>query len=227
MLEIKGDSVFKIRAYQRAAGAIDQLSWPLAAAAANGADLRKIPGVGKAISDKVQEYVATGRIAAYDRLAQEIPSGALELLEVPGMGPKTVKAATEELGIASVADLEAAAIDGRLAGLPRMGPKSAARILQQIRARRMRSDRTPLGIADAACAAVVEQLFAACPGLVSLTPAGSLRRWEETIGDIDLIAVSDNPAETGPGPGRPAICPRNPGAGRRQNLGGSRTRHPD
>ena len=198
MLEIKGDSVFKIRAYQRAAGAIDQLSWPLAAAAANGADLRKIPGVGKAISDKVQEYVATGRIAAYDRLAQEIPSGALELLEVPGMGPKTVKAAIAELGIASVADLEAAAIDGRLAGLPRMGAKSAARILQHIRARRMRSDRTPLGIADAACAAVVEQLFAACPGLVSLTPAGSLRRWEETIGDIDLIAVSDNPAETGP-----------------------------
>ena len=121
MLEIQGDSVFKIRAYQRAANTIDQLSWSLAEAAAAGDDLRKIPGVGKAISEKVQEYVATGRVAAYDRLAEELPRSVLELLEVPGMGPKTVKAATEELGITSVAELEMAALDGRLAQLPRMG----------------------------------------------------------------------------------------------------------
>ena len=198
MLEIKGDSVFKIRAYQRAANTIDQLSWSLPAAAANGEDLRKIPGIGKAISEKVQEYVATGRVAAYDRLAEELPSNVLELLEVPGMGPKTVKAAVAELGISSVAELEQAALDGRLAQLPRMGKKSAENILRHIHAQRMRSDRTPLGIASETCAAVTEQLFAACPGLVSLTPAGSLRRWEETIGDLDLIAVSDNPSETGP-----------------------------
>ena len=198
MLEIKGDSVFKIRAYQRAAGAIEQLSWSLAAAAAAGDDLRKIPGVGKAISEKVQEYIATGHIAAYDRLAEELPGSVLELLAVPGMGPKTVKAATEELGITSLAELEMAAEDGRLAQLPRLGKRSAANILRHIRARRLRSDRTPLGIAEATCAAVSARLFEACPGLVSLTPAGSLRRWEETIGDIDLIAVSDNPPETGP-----------------------------
>ena len=198
MLEIKGDSVFKIRAYQRAASTIEQLSWNLAAAAAAGDDLRKIPGIGKAISEKVQEYVATGQVAAYDRLAEEVPRSVLELLEVPGMGPKTVKAATEELGITSVAELEMAALDGRLAQLPRMGKRSAENILRHIQARRMRSDRTPLGIASATGAAVCAQLFDACPGLVSLTPAGSLRRWEETIGDIDLIAVSKNPAETGP-----------------------------
>ena len=197
MLEISGDSVFKIRAYQRAANTIDQLSWSLAAAAAAGDDLRKIPGVGKAISEKVQEYVATGRIAAYDRLAEELPPNVLELLEVPGMGPKTVKAAVAELGIGSVAELERAALDGRLAQLPRMGKKSVDNILRHIRAQRMRSDRTPLGIASQTCAAVSAQLFDACPGLVSLTPAGSLRRWEETIGDIDLIAVSENPSETG------------------------------
>ena len=80
MLEIKGDSVFKIRAYQRAANTIDQLSWSLATAAANGEDLRKIPGIGKAISEKVQEYVATGRVAAYDLLAEELPPSVLELL---------------------------------------------------------------------------------------------------------------------------------------------------
>ena len=195
LLEIQGDSVFKIRAYQRAAEAIDQLSWSLAGAEA--AELRKIPGVGKAISAKVLEYVSTGQVAAYERLAAEAPAGALALLEVPGMGPKTVRAATLELGIASVAELEAAALDGRLAGLPRLGKKSAEKILQQIRSQRMRSDRTPLGVASEVCAAVSAQLFDAVPGLVSLTAAGSLRRWEETIGDIDLIAVSDDPGGTG------------------------------
>ena len=198
MLEIKGDTVFKIRAYQRAANTIDQLSWSLATAAVNGEDLKKIPGIGKAISEKVQEYVATGHVVAYDRLAEELPPNVLELLEVPGMGPKTVKAAVDELGIGSVAELEQAALDGRLAQLPRMGKRSAENILRHIYAQRMRSDRTPLGVAAETCAAVTEQLFEACPGLVSLTPAGSLRRWEETIGDLDLIAISENPAETGP-----------------------------
>ena len=198
MLEIQGDSVFKIRAYQRAANTIDQLSWSLAEAAAAGDDLRKIPGVGKAISEKVQEYVATGRVAAYDRLAEELPRSVLELLEVPGMGPKTVKAATEELGITSVAELEMAALDGRLAQLPRMGKRSAENILRHIRAQRMRSDRTPLGIATETCEAVKAALFDACSGLISITAAGSLRRWEETIGDLDLIAVSERPEETGP-----------------------------
>ena len=197
MLEIKGDSTFKIRAYQRAANTIEQLSWSLADAAAAGDNLRKVPGVGKAISEKVQEYVATGHVVAYDRLAEELPPNVLDLLEVPGMGPKTVKAVVMELGIGSVAELEQAAVDGRLAQLPRMGQRSVENILRHIRAQRTRSARTPLGIAAATCATVSAQLFAACPGLVSLTPAGSLRRWEETIGDLDFIAISDTPAETG------------------------------
>ena len=198
LLEIKGDSAFKIRAYRRAASAIEQLSYPLAAAAADGADLRKIPGVGKAISDKVQELVSTGRVDAYCRLASELPAGALEMLAVPTLGPKTVKMVIDELQVGTVAELEQAAIDGRIAGLPRMGQKSADNILHHIRAQRMRSDRTPIGIASATCAEITAALFAACPNLVSLTPAGSLRRWEETIGDLDLIAVSDHPGETGP-----------------------------
>ena len=93
-------------------------------------------------------------MAAYDRLAEELPPNVLELLEVPGMGPKTVKAAVEELNIASVAELEQAALDGRLAQLPRMGKKSAENILRHIHAQRMRSDRTPLGIASETCSAV-------------------------------------------------------------------------
>ena len=197
MLEVKGESVFKIRAYQRAANTIDQLSWSLATAAAAGEDLRKIPGVGKAISDKVQELLTTGRVVAYDRLAEELPAGVLDLLEIPGMGPKTVKAAANELGITTVAELEMAALDGRLSQLPRMGKRSAENILRHIRAQRLRSDRTPLGIAMETCEAVSEALFEACSGLVSLTAAGSLRRWEETIGDLDLISISDDGEDVG------------------------------
>ena len=197
MLEVKGESVFKIRAYQRAANTIDQLSWSLAMASAAGEDLRKIPGVGKAISDKVQELLTTGRVVAYDRLAEELPAGVLDLLEIPGMGPKTVKAAANELGITTVAELEMAALDGRLSQLPRMGKRSAENILRHIRAQRLRSDRTPLGIAMETCEAVSEALFEACSGLVSLTAAGSLRRWEETIGDLDLISISDDGEDVG------------------------------
>lgn len=197
MLEVKGESVFKIRAYQRAANTIDQLSWSLATAAVAGEDLRKIPGVGKAISDKVQELLTTGRVVAYDRLAEELPAGVLDLLEIPGMGPKTVKAAANELGITTVAELEMAALDGRLSQLPRMGKRSAENILKHIRAQRLRSDRTPLGIAMETCEAVTEALFEACSGLVSLTAAGSLRRWEETIGDLDLISISDDGEDVG------------------------------
>ena len=197
MLEVKGESVFKIRAYQRAANTIDQLSWSLATAAVAGEDLRKIPGVGKAISDKVQELLTTGRMVAYDRLAEELPAGVLDLLEIPGMGPKTVKAAANELGITTVAELEMAALDGRLSQLPRMGKRSAENILRHIRAQRLRSDRTPLGIAMETYEAVSEALFEACSGLVSLTAAGSLRRWEETIGDLDLISISDDGEDVG------------------------------
>ena len=198
MLEVKGESVFKIRAYQRAANTIDQLSWSLATAAAAGEDLRKIPGVGKAISDKVQELLTTGRVVAYDRLAEELPAGVLDLLEIPGMGPKTVKAAANELGITTVAELEMAALDGRLSQLPRMGKRSAENILKHIRGSTV-CDPTgpPLGIAMETCEAVSEALFEACSGLVSLTAAGSLRRWEETIGDLDLISISDDGEDVG------------------------------
>jgi DNA polymerase (family 10) len=102
LLEMKGDTVFKIRAYQRAARTIGQLSSPLATAVENGEDLTKIPGVGKAISEKIAEYISTGQVSAYERLVEELPSGVLDLKEIPGVGPKMAMAISQQLGISTV-----------------------------------------------------------------------------------------------------------------------------
>ena len=144
MLEMQGESVFKIRAYQRAARAIEELSFPLAQAVNDGQKLTGIPGIGKAISDKIRELVTTGQVQTYERTRAALPEGALDLLAIPGIGPKTAMLIGRELGISTVEGVEQAALDGRLASLPRMGQKAADGILRHIRASRsMSSGRTP------------------------------------------------------------------------------------
>ena len=198
MLEMQGESVFKIRAYQRAARAIEELSFPLAQAVADGQKITAIPGIGKAISDKVRELVTTGQVQTYERTRAELPEGVLDLLAIPGIGPKTAMLIGTELGIGTVEGVEQAAMDGRLASLPRMGQKAADGILRHIRASRsMSSDRTPIGQALPAAEAVMAALRERDPDVTLLTPAGSLRRWEETIGDVDLVAVTPQPEELG------------------------------
>ena len=122
LLEMKGDTVFKIRAYQRAARTIGHLSFSLEQAVGEGVDLKKIPGIGKAISEKTQEYLETGRIRAYDELVGELPDGVLTLMTIPGIGPKSAMLITQELGISTIEGIEKAVHDGSLAALPRMGP---------------------------------------------------------------------------------------------------------
>ena len=195
LLEMKGDTIFKIRAYQRAARTIEQLSSPLVQAVENGEDLTKIPGVGKAISEKIAEFIGTGQVAAYQRLLEELPPGVLDLKDIPGIGPKTAVAIGVELGISTVEGVAEAAADGRLAGLPRMGQKAADSILRHIEAFQAIGSRTPIG------RALPEEVIAAlrkqCPEIGPLFPAGSLRRWEETIGDIDLIGTAPDPEAVG------------------------------
>jgi len=187
LLEMKGDTIFKIRAYQRAARIIEQLSSPLAQAVENGEDLTKIPGVGKAISEKITEFIGTGQVAAYQRLLEELPTGVLDLKDIPGIGPKTAVAIGVELGISTSQGVAEAAADGRLAGLPRMGQKAADRILRHIEAFQAIGSRTPIGQALPIAEEVIAALRKQCPEIGPLFPAGSLRRWEETIGDIDVI----------------------------------------
>jgi len=197
LLEMKGDTIFKIRAYQRAARIIEQLSSPLAQAVENGEDLTKIPGVGKAISEKIAEFIGTGQVATYQRLLEELPPGVLDLKDIPGIGPKTAVAIGVELGISTVEGVAEAAADGRLAGLPRMGQKAADSILRHIEAFQAIGSRTPIGQALPIAEEVIAALRKQCPEIGPLFPAGSLRRWEETIGDIDLIGIAPDPEAVG------------------------------
>ena len=198
MLEMQGESVFKIRAYQRAARAIEGLSLPLAKAVNDGQKLTGIPGIGKAISEKIQELVTTGRVRTFERVKSELPEGALDLLAIPGIGPKTAVLIGTELGISTIEGVELAAQDGRLAQLPRMGKKASDSILRHIRASRsMNTGRTPIGQALPTAESVMAALRERDDGIGLLTPAGSLRRWEETIGDVDLVAITPQPEELG------------------------------
>ena len=199
LLEMKGDTVFKIRAYQRAARTIGHLSFSLEQAVGEGVDLKKIPGIGKAISEKTQEYLDTGRIRAYDELVGELPDGVLTLMTIPGIGPKSAMLITKELGISTIEGIEKAVHDGTLAALPRMGRRTAQNILRHIQTVGSKNGRTPIGPALAVAEDTVAALRAECPYVEQLYPAGSLRRWEETIGDIDLVGVAPEELQAGVG----------------------------
>ena len=190
LLEMKGDTVFKIRAYQRAARTISHLSFSLEQAVREEVDLKKIPGIGKAISEKTREYLETGRVRAYEELIGELPDGVLTLMTIPGIGPKSAMLISEELGVSTIEGIEKAIHDGSLAALPRMGRRTADNILRHLRVLGSKDGRTPIGPALAAAEETVAALRAECPWVEQLYPAGSLRRWEETIGDIDLVGVA-------------------------------------
>jgi DNA polymerase (family 10) len=191
LLEIKGESRFQYLAYGRAAESILNLGEEVMAIWEVG-DLQSIPGVGDALSAKLDELFSTGRLRYLDNLYAEIPPGVLDLLEIPGVGPKTAKVLWEALGIDGIEPAREAALAGSLAGLPGIGAKTQARILAGIDALSRRSARTPLGtarpLADALLVALEESIP---PGAIQRSAiAGSIRRWRDTIGDMDLLVVT-------------------------------------
>ncbi len=193
LLELKSESFFKSRAYQKAARSIESLAEDVDKLVAEGR-LQEIPGVGEAISKKLTELVSTGRLDYYEKLKAEFPPGINVLMEIPGIGPRTALLLTKELGISHVDDLEKAIEDGQVAALPRMGEKTAHNILRQIKAyRKIKSEqRVPLGTALPIAEALMEEMRS-IPGLKQLSLAGSLRRFKDTIGDIDLVGTADDP----------------------------------
>jgi DNA polymerase (family 10) len=194
LLELKGENKFKIRAYQRAARAIEYLPKEIEIMLEEGEDLQSIPGVGEAIAKKTIELVNTGKLGAYEELKAGFPEGITALLEIPGIGPKTANKLSTELGIQSVEELEKAIEDGRVAQLFRLGDKTAENILQQIQALRRKDQRIPVGEALPVVDEVLDALRP-LPGVKNLTAAGSLRRFHETVGDIDLMGTADNPEQ--------------------------------
>lgn len=187
--ELKGEVVFKVRAYQRAARSIAQQSEPLEQWVRDGRDLKAIPGVGKEIANKITELVTTGRMDAYERAKAEFPEGVVALMDIPGVGPKTAHRLVTELGVSSAQELEQAIVQGRVAALPRLGQKAADNILRHIRTLGTKERRIPLGKALPIAEQVVSSLRQRCPGLMDAAPVGSMRRWRETVGDIDIIAL--------------------------------------
>ena len=192
MLEVKGELVFKTVAYHRAADALAHSPIDVPDAYRRGAPPR-IPGVGAAISDKIAELVETGRMRFYDRLREEVPPSLVEMLQVPGLGPKTVRLVHDTLGVETLEDLRAAAESGRLRTVRGLTEKTEQSVLEGLAGLAARQDRMLLGKAQR----VIDQLSAELrdvPGVRSIEPAGSFRRRRETIGDLDLLAeTSDAP----------------------------------
>ena len=190
LLELKGENVFKIRAYQRAVFSLEHLPQEVEELVREER-LREVAGVGEAIAKKITELITTGHLKYYDELKAEFPAGISTLLEVPGIGPKTAMLLSKELDIKSIDELEAAIAEGSVASLPRMGERTSENIQRHIQALRRKDQRIPLGEA----LKVVDEIIAGLSrvkGLKNLTPAGSLRRFRETIGDIDLMGTADD-----------------------------------
>ncbi len=192
LLELKGENKFKIRAYARAAETIRHLPEEMELMHEEGKDFRDIAGIGDAIAAKSLELITTGRLRFYEDIKASLPEGIINLMDIPGIGPKTAYKLAAELGVGSIDQLETAIRDGRVARLERMGDKTAANILRAIEAFRRKDRRIPLGKA----LPVVEEVLSSLrgvPGVHNLTTAGSLRRFKETVGDIDLMGTSDDP----------------------------------
>ena len=191
MLEIKGENVFKIRAYTNAARARETDPGDLVAAAAEGL-LGESPGVGKAIAEKITELVATGQLAYFESLKAEFPPGLFAMFELQGLGPKKIKALWETLGVTTVPELEKACKDGRVAELPGFGKKTSDNILAAIQSRAKHAGRFRLGSIAADAERMVAELRE-LPEVFQAAIAGSYRRRKEVVGDLDFIVATNTP----------------------------------
>ena len=192
MLEISGEVVYKAVAYRRVADAVER--WPDDVAHLFVAgDAPKIPGAGPALSTKLAELASTGQLAYYDKMRAQVPGGLLEILKIPGVGPRTVKQLHDELGIDSVEALRAAAEGGTLRALKGLSARSEENILAAMARLASRGTRLLLHDADALMSGLVDRLREV-GGVRAIEAAGSLRRRKATIGDLDLLATTDDPA---------------------------------
>ncbi len=189
LLEIKGEVVYVTLAYRKAAESLLSL----------GGDvnqywkedrLREIPGVGKSIAEKMQELLSTGSLQFLEQLKKEVPEGLAEWLKVPGLGPKKAALIWKELGITTLAQLDAAAREGKLRKLPGLGEKSETLIARGIASLARRSSRIPLWRAWPLAQRIVAALKEV-PGVQAAEPAGSLRRMRPTVGDLDVLVAAD------------------------------------
>lgn len=191
LLEIQQTNPFRIRAYRNATRTIATHAVPMRKLIEQGTDLTDLPSIGKGMAENIQELVETGRLAILDELSDEIPEGLIDLMRLPGLGPKKARKLWDELGVESIEDLEAVANEGRVAELDGFGKKTQERILQGIQNFRTNTARFRLGEVDELLPPLIEHLEGT-PGINRLEVAGSYRRRRETVGDIDILVLADD-----------------------------------
>ena len=192
LLEIEGANPFRIRAYRNAARTLSELSQDARALLEKGDDLRQLPGIGDDLAAKIAEIVATGSCSLLQRLHKELPPAITELLHIPGLGPKRVKALYHDLDVQTVEQLYRAARDGRIRALPGFGEKIELNILQAVEAHVSQARRFKLATA-AQYAEPLRAFLQAIRGVAQVTVAGSFRRMRETVGDLDILVTTAEP----------------------------------
>ena len=187
LTSITGGDRFRIRVYERAARSV--AGYPVDLATLDGKGLREIPNVGASLAGKIEEYLRTGGIHQLEELRAKVPAGVRRLTEIPGLGPKRAMALHTELGIDSVDRLAEAIRQGKLADLPGFSAKSEENLLRGIELLQKAQGRVTLDVAMGLAEDLTGRL-SAVPGCERCTYAGSLRRMKDTIGDIDILAIS-------------------------------------
>jgi DNA polymerase (family 10) len=194
LLEISAGDPFRIRSYRRAAEAVESSTIQLSTIASDPKKLQEIPGIGKGMAANIQAIESAGTLPLREELLLKYRPTMLELLRLPGMGPKTVALLWDALQVGSVEDLEKAIADGRLAGLPRVGEKLIEKLRKGIADYKERSGRFLIDDAEEAAEKLIAYLKK-FPGIETILPAGSLRRGRDTVGDLDILATGPACAE--------------------------------
>jgi len=190
ILEFKGENPFKISAYRRASRILGDLTQDVEEIAERG-ELREVPGIGEGIADKIVEYLKTGKVAKFEEARKDVSDDLIAIMDIPGMGPKTLAMLYKEKKIRNLSELEKSLENGSLIGLPGIGEKKVENIKRGIQLLKQSKGRMSLGVAFPLAKRIVEALREKT-GYDRIEWAGSLRRMKETIGDIDILATGPN-----------------------------------
>ena len=192
LLEIENANPFRVRAYRNAARQLQGMGVPAADMVAKGEDLTELPGIGEDLAAKIQEIVETGECRFLEKLRKKTPPTITELLKIPGLGPKRVRALYHELDVQTLEQLARAARDGRIRALPGFGEKTEQAIIEAIAAHVTEQRRFKLAVA-AQYAEPLKKYLEKTPGVKQVVLAGSYRRCRETVGDLDILVTASEP----------------------------------
>jgi DNA polymerase (family 10) len=189
-LEVEGENPFKIRAYRNASRTIRGLGPELKEMVSGSEELTELPGIGKELAAKIVEILETGTAQALEHLKEKVPGGVIEMLQIPGLGPKRVGVLYHDLKIESLAALKQAAEAGRIQVLPGFGAKTEQHIREAVEALSQRPARVSISLARPRVESLLDDLRRV-PGVIEVAAAGSVRRCQETVGDIDILVTAD------------------------------------